>query len=188
MAPKDAKDQVILVAAYQLFNQHGFRKVTMSDIAEAAGMSRPSLYASFQNKEAVFAAIAARNNERCEAAFTERLPKATSIRARLELLFAIWIIEPFASVVDSPAGLDLLGNAAAYAPDAVASTYARFEHHLVEMLKAEIHGKRNGMSARDLAHIMTLATKGLKASSTTVTELRRMTDGLIAMAVATLRE
>ncbi len=32
---------------------------------------------------------------------------------------------------------------------------------------------------------MTLATKGLKASTATVAELRRMTDGLIAMAIAT---
>jgi hypothetical protein len=41
------------------------------------------------------------------------------------------------------------------------------------------------MTARDLVHIMTLATKGLKATTTTLTKLRRMTDGLIAMAVAT---
>jgi len=34
---------------------------------------------------------------------------------------------------------------------------------------------------------MTLATKGLKASTSTVSELRRMTDGLSAMAIATTR-
>ena len=51
----------------------------------------------------------------------------------------------------------------------------------------ELPGKRNGMTARDLAHVMTLATKGLKASTATVAELRRMTDGLIATAIATTR-
>jgi hypothetical protein len=54
-------------------------------------------------------------------------------------------------------------------------------------VKSEVTGKRNGMTARDLAHLMTLATKGLKASTATVAELRRMTDGLIAMAIATTR-
>jgi len=181
----ESKEQKILSAAYRLFNQHGFRKVTMSDIAEAAEMSRPSLYAAFDNKEAVFNALAAQHNARCEQLLAERLPKATSLRARLEVLFAIWIVEPFASVIDSPAGLDLLGNSAAYAPEAIAHTYQRFEHHLAALLKSELTGKRNGLTARDLAHIMTLATKGLKASTSTVTELRRMTDGLIAMAIAT---
>ncbi|MEI9936581.1 MAG: helix-turn-helix domain-containing protein [Pseudomonadota bacterium] len=181
----EPKEQKILTAAYRLFNQHGFRKVTMSDIAEAAEMSRPSLYAAFDNKEAVFNAIGMQHNASCELALAERLPKATNLRARLEVLFAIWIIEPFASVIDSPAGLDLLGNSAAYAPEAVAHTYQRFEHHLATLLKSELTGKRNGMTARDLAHIMMLATKGLKASTSTVTELRRMTNGLIAMAIAT---
>ena len=157
----------------------------MSEIAEAAEMSRPSLYAAFESKEAVFNAIGMEHNARSELALTERLPKASTLRARLEVLFAIWIIEPFASVVESPAGLDLLGNSAAYAPEAVAQTYERFEQHLTTLLKAELTGKRNGLTARDLAHIMTLATKGLKASTTTVAELRRMTDGLIAMAIAT---
>ncbi len=183
----EPKEQKILVAAYRLFNQHGFRKVTMSDIADAAEMSRPSLYAAFANKEAVFSAIGVQHNARAEASLAERLPKATSLRARLEVLFAVWIIEPFASVVDSPAGLDMLGNAAEYAPDAVAKTYERFEHHLLTLLKMELTSKRNGMTARDLAHIMTLATKGLKASTSTVAELTRMTDGLIAMAIATTR-
>ena len=181
----ESKEQKILAAAYRLFNQHGFRKVTMSDIAEAAEMSRPSLYAAFENKEAVFGAIGMQHNARCEELLAERLVKATTLRARLETLFAVWIIEPFASVVDSPAGLDLLGNSAVYAPEAIARTYERFEHHLATLLKAELSGKRNGLTARDLAHIMTLATKGLKASTSTVAELSRMTDGLIAMAIAT---
>ncbi len=181
----EAKHQKILTAAYRLFNQHGFRKVTMSDIAEAAEMSRPSLYAAFDNKEAVFSAIVTQHSARCEALVVERLAKATALRPRLEVLFEVWIVEPFTLVIGSPAGLDLLGNAAAYAPDAIAHTFRRFEHHLTRILKSELTGKRNGMTARDLAHIMTLATKGLKASTATVTELRRMTDGLIAMAIAT---
>lgn len=183
----ESKEDRILAAAYRLFNQHGFRKVTMSDIAEAAGMSRPSLYAAFENKEAVFGAIAEQHHRRSELALEERLPRASTLSEKLEVLFAVWIIEPFASVVDSPAGLDLLGNAAAYAPLAVARTYERFEHHLVGILKTEFAGKRNGLSARDLARIMTLATKGLKASSTSVADLRRMTAGLITMAIATAR-
>ena len=115
MEPKEDK---ILAAAYQLFNQHGFRKVTMSDIAQAAAMSRPSLYAAFANKEAVFGAMSAQHIARAELTLSERLPGATTLREKLAVLFDVWVIEPFASVVDSPAGLDLLAGAADYAPDA----------------------------------------------------------------------
>lgn len=41
--------------------------------------------------------------------------------------------------------------------------------------------------ARDLARIRVLAAKGLKASSATLADLRRMIDGLITMAVATTK-
>ena len=180
----DAKTDKILSVAYVLFNQHGFRKVTMSDIAEAAEMSRPTLYAAFPNKEAVFEGIATRHTARSEEDLAERLPRAKTLLAQLQVLFDVWILEPFASVIDSPSGLDMLGNAGTYAPAALADIYARFETHLTAILRPEMTRKR-GMAAKDLAHIMTLATKGLKATTSTLAELKRLTDGLIAMAIAT---
>lgn len=180
----ETKEDRILSAAFRLFNQHGFRKVTMSDVADAAEMSRPSLYAAFPNKSAVFEAIAERHKDRVDAATGPALAQSATVAARLEALFTLWIIEPFESVASSPAGLDLLGNAATYAPVAIAATYATFEAHLAAVLAPALAKKRRGLTARDLAHIMTLATKGLKATSASVAELRRLTDGLIAMAVA----
>lgn len=182
----ESKEQKIVVAAFRLFHQHGYRKVTMSDIAEAAGLSRPSLYAVYPNKEAVFAGFARDHNERLEQELAEKLPAAKATEDRLKVLFEIWIIAPFASVVDSPSGLDLLGNAATYAPEPVRQTYERFEHHLHAILKPEMPRKRT-LSARDVAHVLTLATRGLKATTTSVVELRRLVDGLIIMAVATAR-
>jgi len=158
----------------------------MSDIADAAGMSRPTLYAVYPNKEAVFSAIAEQHREQAERATEARLPGEKSLEAQLALIFEIWIIEPFASVIDSPSGLDLLGNAEAYAPEAVGRMYARFEHYIIRVLQPEMPKKRT-LAARDLAHVVMLATKGLKASTTSLAELRRMTDGLITMAVATTR-
>jgi len=180
----ESKTDKILAAAFRLIHQHGFKKVTMSDIAEAAELSRPTLYAEFANKEAVISAICAQHVARAYAEVAARLPRAKSLKAQLALVFDIWIIVPFASVADSPSGLDLLGNIASYAPAATTALYAQFERHLTALLEPAMPGKR-AMTAADIAHILMLATKGLKASTSTVAELRRMTDGLIAMAVAT---
>ena len=180
----DAKLDKIVTAAFRLFHQHGFKKVTMSDLAAAAEMSRPTLYAACASKEAVFAALIQRQHERGDAELALRLPRARSLTSRLGVLFDVWILEPFASVVDSPNGLDLLANGHTYAPDAYDSTYSRFEAHLVSVLAPAMKGRR-ALSAADLAHILMLATRGLKASVTTLAELQRFTQGLIAMAVAT---
>ncbi len=183
MAP-DPKNSRILAAFNRLVLQHGYKKVTMTDIAAAAEMSRPTLYASFPTKEAVLEAMVAAHTEQVEATMKAALPRAKTLEAQLTTIFEHLIVTPFASVVDLPNGVDLMGSAASFAPEAYAALYARFEGHLIGALSPVMKGKR-GMSARDLAHIVMLATRGLKATTATLSELQRMTRGLIAMAVAT---
>lgn len=183
------KTDRILDAAFRLLRQHGYKKVTMSDIAEAAKLSRPTLYAEFPNKEAVLAALVARHNDESAAKTAAALPRAKTLAAQLAIIFDLWIVEPFASIADTADGLDLLSNIGTYVPEATDAVYTRLERQLVEVLEPAMKGGggKRPMSARDLAHILALATKGLKASTATVAELRRMIDGLIAMTVATVR-
>lgn len=56
MAHNKTKHQLIL-AASKIFNQYGFKKTTMDDIAFAAGKGKSSLYYYFKNKEEVFEAV-----------------------------------------------------------------------------------------------------------------------------------
>lgn len=178
----DAKSEKILSVAFDLFMRHGFKKVTMSDIAEAADMSRPTLYASFPNKEAVFAGLGQRQCGRADDEISARLPKARTLEAKLRVVLDVIIVEPASSIMSSPHGLELLANAGAYAPEQTNEVYRRLERQLVAVLAPAI-GKKAAMPASDLAHIITMASRGLKASSTTPEELRRLVDGLIAMAV-----
>jgi TetR/AcrR family transcriptional regulator len=48
----------LLAAAYQAFARHGFRRTTMADVAEVAGISRPALYLRVTNKEALLHLVA----------------------------------------------------------------------------------------------------------------------------------
>src|SRR4051812_15912978 len=108
----ETKVDKILNATFELFHQHGFKKVTMSDIAEAAQMSRPTLYAAFSSKEAIISAITDRQADRCHAETLAKMPRAKTLEAQLTLIFDVWVIVPFSSVIDSPNGVDLLRNAA----------------------------------------------------------------------------
>ncbi len=182
----DQKEERIVDAAFDLFYRHGYRKVSMSEIAEACRMSRPTLYASFPNKEAIFDALVRRQEARCEAATQERLPAAKGLAAQLACLFDIWILEPAASVIDSPNGIDMMANCGVYAPDALDAIYGRLESHLESVLSAAMRGK-GLMRAGEIAYILRVAATGIKASAEQMPALRQVVAGMITMAVATVQ-
>ena len=43
-------------AALEVFKRYGVRKATMEEIAQEAGVSKPTLYATFKNKDAALGA------------------------------------------------------------------------------------------------------------------------------------
>ena len=49
-------DQVVQ-AAIGVFLRYGYARTTMADIAQAAGLSRPTLYLEFPDKDAIFHAV-----------------------------------------------------------------------------------------------------------------------------------
>ena len=53
----EGKKKRIIGAAKSVFLKYGYRRVTMSDIASAAEMSRPALYLVFSRKEDVFGGV-----------------------------------------------------------------------------------------------------------------------------------
>lgn len=155
----------------------------MSDIAEAAKLSRPSVYAVFANKVAVIEGLAAQHQAENEAQTAKRLKRLTSLEARLNCLFELWIIQPFASVIDYEYGHELMASAESEAPLAISRMYASFEAHVAELLRPHL-GPKSSLSADELARILMLASKGLKASSNSLPELKRLCHGLIQMALA----
>jgi len=180
----EPKERRIIDAALRLFHRHGYRKVTMMDIAAESGMSRPSLYASFANKEAIFSALMLDHCRINAASADAAVAGMTDLRSRLETLFEIWILQPFASVAGSENGAELLANSTLYAPEAAATLYQRFEEQLLEALRPAM-AESSGTDAGELAHFLMMAVRGLKATTATEDELRRLTTTLIAMAKAT---
>lgn len=65
----DATRPVILQAAYKLFRRRGFFRVGMEEIAEAAGVTKRTLYYHFDSKDALLTAVLASQHERTFADF-----------------------------------------------------------------------------------------------------------------------
>jgi AcrR family transcriptional regulator len=83
--PKDLAGDVknrILDAAQQVFLKRGFQGASIDEIAATAPASKPTIYAHFPGKEALFAAIVARIIDGL-ADFTDYVPKGRTIQDRL---------------------------------------------------------------------------------------------------------
>jgi AcrR family transcriptional regulator len=53
----DARRQLVLQEAVELFAQKGYENTTISDIARATGLRKPSLYHYFPSKQSIFLAV-----------------------------------------------------------------------------------------------------------------------------------
>jgi AcrR family transcriptional regulator len=61
---EEGRREAVLDSAMQTFSRFGYRKTSMDDIAEAAGISRPGLYFLFDSKPALFRESVTRTLER----------------------------------------------------------------------------------------------------------------------------
>lgn len=95
--PRQFEPAEALEAALETFRRHGYSGTSLSDLTEATGLNRPSLYAAFGNKQALFEAAVdhywAGVTARCGAALNGGGALAEDLRAFLACLTDIFTAE-----------------------------------------------------------------------------------------------
>ena len=91
--PEEALD-----IALHLFQRKGYEGTSLSDLTEAIGVNRPSLYAAFGSKEELFRKVLDRYTEKHDAEFTAALAQPTAHRVAEAVLLAS-LHEPLESEV-----------------------------------------------------------------------------------------
>ena len=76
--PREFDCDQALDRALQLFWEKGYEGTSLSDLTRAMGINRPSLYAAFGNKEALFRRVLDRYAEGPAAYFREALTEPTA--------------------------------------------------------------------------------------------------------------
>jgi AcrR family transcriptional regulator len=90
-----AVEQRILDAACEVFLERGFAGASIDEIAEAARSGKPTIYARFPGKEALFKAVVMRSVAANVAHFDSYTPTGANIEERLESIAATvleWIL------------------------------------------------------------------------------------------------
>jgi AcrR family transcriptional regulator len=86
MPPDSGGRDAILDTSAKLFSQHGYKEVSIRDIAQACGMTNAALYYHFKNKEDLFLAMLQRDHEQTLAALRAAASSPGDLREDLKRL------------------------------------------------------------------------------------------------------
>ena len=174
----------VLEAAESVFLRHGYRRTTMGDLAEAAGMSRPALYLVFCRKEEVFEAVLRSFTARTLEEVRQGLGARTTPLEKLRFAFELWAVRPFGLFAASPEFREPAHTGLAFAKPAIDQAIAAFEVELAAILAPLGAGT---LPPEQIARVLTRAVHGFKETAKDAEELRAMIDGLLEMVLASLR-
>ena len=175
------RDRVV-AAATDVFLRYGYARTTMGDIAQATGLSRPTLYLTFPDKESIFRAVIETMAAVRLAAIHQGLAASTTLGAKLCVICEAWAADGFELVLANPDAKDMFDLS--FAP--VRECYAIFEAQLVDLLKEPLQRIGMGDKATELARVLVYSTRGFKDASTDGTTMRRMIRTQIAVISALL--
>src|SRR6478609_6768382 len=167
MGPRDR----ILDAAKLVFRRQGFRRSSIEQAAEAAGLTRQALYHHFESKEALFRAVIERLHENAlsaEIAAADAAEKAGKNLAEILIAEVVARLKQLIAPLEgSPHIEELFSEHLLQARD----LYQKYAAHYAEQLTAtteRVCRKQNlalkDMSARDFARCIELAFNGTKSA------------------------
>jgi AcrR family transcriptional regulator len=185
----DERRQQILQAALDVFMRYGYRRTTMDDIAREVGKSRPALYLSFPNKEALLIGVVEMGHAEVFRAIEAGLPGQGSLSDKLSYVFELWSVRAFEQIARSPAASELMNDNYAFASDAFERGTKRLEALLSEVIRAAVAAPDALQpSAQVRARIMIAAAHGFKTVARDTQEMRAFLHDLVRMTVAGLPE
>lgn len=181
----------VLKAALGCFMLYGFKRTTMDDIAQKAGISRPALYLLFPNKEAIFRSLSEELHNAALGRAEAALGAEGTMAERLVAAFEGKDLEFIELVERSAHGVELVDIKHTIAADIAEHAESRFKEMLAQALhQAELRGElsfeRIGFDAPQCAELLTLAVSGIKRPPCSLAPYRQRLPQLIRVFSAAL--
>ena len=170
MLEANEKRQNILDAAIGQFSQYGYRKTSIEDIAQEAGISRPSLYSYFSNKEEIFCSLSQMLNDQAFEHARQALLENRGILPigeRIKLALIAFNVSLYRTLDESPHGAELMDEGSRLVCDIAQTFYSAFEDLLASEIEfATAEGELNlesaGLRAAEAAEVIRFSVVGLK--------------------------
>ena len=136
--PSDAQAarEFLMDAAERCFEQYGIGKTTMDDIAKMAGVSRPTVYRHFDDRDTLILAVVMRRSRQLIERAQKYIRKYASFEEQLVegLMFMVdkGRKDPFVGLLVTPAHMDLVNQILVGSTAAVDLAYEMWEPILIE--------------------------------------------------------
>ena len=180
------RKQQVLQASLPLFLRFGFRRTSMADIAKAAGISRPTLYGAFENKEVLFAALVRAETERVVHQLDARTATTRSLGECLRVALGLIFVEFYRTAEQGgpSLGAEMLEVRAPTLLEAIEASQVALERVLARAITrsgARFKGAR--LSAPKVARMLVSSGRGMKAAAATPEEFEQMLESLVRVVV-----
>jgi AcrR family transcriptional regulator len=167
LARNVGKREAILAGAERRFARYGFRRTSMEDIAEEAGISRAGLYLEFPNKEEIFTSVARALHEQALAAVVQALEQDAPLAERVGAALLGKNLRYVELLQGSPHGQELVDEKDRLCGDLAVDAEKRFRDLVTRVFRraaaaGEIDLTRVELSAAELAELFVRAASGLK--------------------------
>jgi len=174
----------ILEAARKCFFQYGLARTRMDDIARVAQISRPALYGHFENKPAIFLALASHLIESFLTAAERELQASGPVWKRIAAAFEVWSVKPLEMIMAAPHADEMILAGSGLAAEVYRKGRGKFCQLLAAVLqeasrRGEIDLKRANLTAAAAADLIGAAAAGAKEDWKDVARYRKRLAGLI---------
>ena len=175
----------IAAAGYDVISKYGIRRATMGDVAEAAGVSRQTVYNIFPNREALLIGVVRYHFNSKWAAIRANALAESDRTARFQNLLDTLVVESWASMQAMPHADELELEIATTIKREIAEVHAEAKRNLCEFLMPyESALEQRNITPRGLGDMLHHAIVGLKLSSTTREELESATATMLSCLMA----
>jgi len=161
----------ILDATMLVFRRHGFRRSSIEQVAEAAGLTRQALYHHFKSREALFRAVIERVHESAIAAEDVAISEAEAAGGTLADILAAGMTARMATMIasfdGSPHIEELYSEHLAQARDLYQKYSAIYAERLIATVARIARRQRlvlpQGLSPAEFARLVEMAVHGSKS-------------------------
>lgn len=182
--PGSDRRTMVVSTARDVFLRYGYGRTTMGDIAKAAGLTRPTLYLSFRDKESIFHAV-------IRAMVADRIgeirvgvAEREALQDKLAFACETWVLGAYELVRDYPDAQDLFDLKVL----PVRESYDAFEGLIAEIIRQPLADSDLEISEAALAAMISSAIKGFKDMATDNAALCDLVRALAVVTAAGLRK
>jgi TetR/AcrR family transcriptional regulator, mexJK operon transcriptional repressor len=189
--PKSPDKQArIIEVATRLFSQYGFKRTSVDLLAAEAGVAKPTIYAYFDDKEAVFRAVVESVSEELLEATRAANREGSPIDLRLAAMLSAKFTRYWALVHASPHAQELMDSQSRLGAEIISRLDRAYLALLVEVIEGakELDLRSAGLTAHAAAQMLVRAAAGAAYDATSTASHEKHLTELVRLLVRALRK